>query len=107
MRWRMASAMSRAMKTRIAVVSPQLSVRKRSAMPKLLGNDDERTASHHFPSYHVEGLLRGEPANAVAVSGKLAFDHFGLFFAGQSVEYQPHRFFRSASARAGHSSDAN
>src|SRR5258707_2846575 len=66
-----------------------------------------RMGSDHFAANHVEGLLRGVKAYAVAVAWKLSFDDFRLLAVSHSNVNEPHWFFRSAAGGAGNAGDTD
>src|SRR5262245_37467300 len=72
-------------------------------MPALLTHN----LLHQLSSHHVQRLLRGEPANPLTVTGKLALDNLGSAFAGEHDVHQTNGLFPGSTGGSSHSSDAH
>src|SRR5437899_8951602 len=111
MRWRISSAMSRATKRRMILAISckfQAARKTRPTSPKPGRSGAPTVLSlHQLPSHHIQCLLAGIPADAVAVTGKVPLYHFRLFSIGQRVINQAHGFLLAAAGGAGHASDAH
>ena len=61
---------------------------------------------HQLAADHVEGLLRGPVAYAVAIARESPLDDFSMAAVGERMEDETHRLFIRSARRAGYAGDA-
>jgi hypothetical protein len=66
----------------------------------------KRRTLHQFAADHVQRLLRGPVAYAVAIAGESTLNDFCMAAVSQSMEDKAYRLFIRSASRSGYARDA-